>query len=526
MEGSSGKTSGLAHPGRRVPGDGKVHRFSASHSVLLFAFAFAVMADPVSSVAYAIEAALRALGGDLALLMVTMTLVVAIICLIIVNYQRLVARYPMGGDAAAAAGEAFGEGWAFLPIGALIVDFVLTIAISVSAGTSAIIDYAPELSGWRIPLAVGLILLVASITWFGNLGRAVFAVLTVVFIVFAVLVIIGAFTTPVNTADTVAQAPHAPALSVALAFPVAMALATGVEAPSSAIAQLGQLDDHGRRQFGRITLWLTLGIVGGLTIGLTAATVHLGGHIPDTGSTLIADIAKASVPTPVYGLFQGATALLLLSAASSSFQAGPGLLKALARRTDGAGHELGILPRPLGRTNSHYTPYSGVVVFAIMAVAVTITGGAQDQRLVLYYAVAVFISFLMGLLAMARFSHQDAETGWLVVNMFGAAVVGFTLVVNLARGRPLVSLAASLLLAAALYITWVRQGRPRGIAHAASDAHQVQSEPSHQDHTQVEVRQASPKIPPATLDTPSTSAQVAPPERRHARRDQHTRDEK
>jgi len=67
-------------------------------------------------------------------------------------------------------------------------------------------------------------------------------------------------------------ATHSPML---LAFPVAMALATGVEAPSSAIAQLGELDDRGRRRFGRITLWLTLAIVGTLTLGLTAIAVRL-----------------------------------------------------------------------------------------------------------------------------------------------------------------------------------------------------------------------------------------------------------
>ncbi|MEV6557532.1 hypothetical protein AB0M22_17570 [Nocardia sp. NPDC051756] len=65
-----------------------------SRPVLLFAFAFAVMADPVSSVAYPIEAALRALHGDLALLLPTMGLIVAIVVLVIVNYQQLVARYP------------------------------------------------------------------------------------------------------------------------------------------------------------------------------------------------------------------------------------------------------------------------------------------------------------------------------------------------------------------------------------------------------------------------------------------------
>ncbi|MFI6366345.1 hypothetical protein ACIBG0_26750 [Nocardia sp. NPDC050630] len=153
------------------------------------------MADPVSSVAYAIEAALRALHGDLGLLLVTMGLVVAIIGVIIVNYQQLVARYPQGGGAAAAAGEAFGEAWAFIPIGALIVDFVLTIAISVSAGSSAVIAYIPGLTHWRIPLALGLLMFVAAITWFGHLGRTLFAVLTMLFIIGGTIVIIDGFTT-------------------------------------------------------------------------------------------------------------------------------------------------------------------------------------------------------------------------------------------------------------------------------------------------------------------------------------------
>src|SRR4249919_2090574 len=146
-----------------VPGDWSANlamhalrRLLASRSVLLLAFAFAVMGDPVSSVAYAIEAALRALDGRLALLIPTMAIVVAIIGLVIANYHRLVARFPGGGDAAA-AGTAFGEGWAFLPLGALIVDYALTIAISVAAASSAVIAYQPSLGGVRVPLALVLL---------------------------------------------------------------------------------------------------------------------------------------------------------------------------------------------------------------------------------------------------------------------------------------------------------------------------------------------------------------------------------
>ena len=126
-----------------------------SRPFLFIAFAFAVMADPVSSVAYAIEAALRALDGRLDLLLPTMALVVGIIALVIVNYWFLVARFPRGGGDAAAAGQAFGDAWGFPPMGALIVDFALTIAISVSAASSAIISYVPGLSDWRLPLALG-----------------------------------------------------------------------------------------------------------------------------------------------------------------------------------------------------------------------------------------------------------------------------------------------------------------------------------------------------------------------------------
>ena len=150
--------------------------------VLLIAFAFTVMADPISSVAYAIEAALRALGGNLALLLPTMALVIVVIGIVTVNYHQLVARFPDGGGSAAATGAAFGEAWAFLPIGALVVDFVLTIAISVAAGASAIVAYFPELAPLRVLVALGLLVLVAGLTWFGHGGRTVFAILTLAFV--------------------------------------------------------------------------------------------------------------------------------------------------------------------------------------------------------------------------------------------------------------------------------------------------------------------------------------------------------
>ena len=438
-------------------------------SVLFFAFAFAVIADPVSSVAYAIEAALRALHGDLALLLPTMSLVIGLVVVVTANYWQLVRRFPKGGGAAAAAGRAFGARWTFLPIGALVVDFVLTIGISIAAAASAVIALFPGLAPLRIPLALVLLVVVAGLTWFGHGGRLLFAVMTVAFVVISVAVLVLGFISPHTTghAATTTDPGRSAMLAVVLAFPVAMALATGVEAPSTAIAQLGQLDDTHRRRFGRGTLALLVVIVGGLTLALTALAVRLHVGIPGTDSTQIADIAHAAAgPGWLYGAFQLTSSLLLLAAASSSFQAGPGLLKALSGTDD----RPSVLPPVLGRVNRHHTPYWSVVVYLAAAALIIVAAAGQEQELVLFYAVAVFVSFLVGLVAMARFAHREEKAALTWVNALAAVAVAFTLAVNLLRGWPILSLAATLLIAGGLYARWARAGRPTGIENVEAHA--------------------------------------------------------
>jgi hypothetical protein len=431
---------------------------------LFFAFAFAIMADPVSSVAYAIEAALRSLNGHLSLLLPTMALVIGLIALVTLNYWQLVRMFPQGGGSAEAAGRAFGEAWTFLPIGALVVDFALTIAISVAAAASALISYVPSLASARIPLALGLVVLVAALTWFGHGGRLIFAVMTCLFIVAAAITLALGWTSPqVQHGSAPLSGSASPALAaVILAFPVAMALATGTEAPATSIAQLGQLDDGGRSRFGRGTLGLTIVIVGTLTLLLTALAVHLHVGVPPHDQTQISELARASVGDGgLYGFFQLSSGLLLLAAASSSFQAGPGLLKALARPWPNGAP--GLLPSRLGHTNQHHTPVAAVVVYALVSAAILLMASGQEQELVLVYAVAVFVSFLAGLLAMARFSHRRGARATTITNIAGAIGVAFTLVVNLARGYPLLALGGTVLIAGFLYRRWVLAGRPRGI---------------------------------------------------------------
>jgi hypothetical protein len=446
------------------------HTISASpvrgvaRALLLIGFAFAVMADPVSSVAYTIEASLRALHGHLHLLLATQLIVLAIIALVDVNYWQLVGRFPLGGGSAEAAARAFGTGWVFLPIGALIVDFVLTITISIAAAVSAMIAYLPGIASLRIPLGLLLLLAVAGLTWFGHGGRLTFAVMTLLFIGSAVTVLVHGYVHPIVTHGRAPiTGPQGSAwIAVVLSFPVAMALATGTEAPATAMAQLGQLGPADRRRFARTTIMLTLVIVAGLTVALTELAVRLHVGIPRADSTQIADLAHAATGKgAVYALFQAASALLLLAAASSSFQAGPGLLKALSRHPHSAG--VGILPRGLGQANRHHTPYWSVVVYLLVSAGVLVAASGREQELVLFYAVAVFVSFLAGLTAMTRFSLRDRRPLLALINALGAISVGFTLVVNLGRGYPLLSLLATALIAACLYLLWRRAGSPTGV---------------------------------------------------------------
>ena len=428
---------------------------------LFVAFAFTVMADPVSSVAYALEAALHALDGDLALLVPTMALVVATIALVSVSYHDLIRRFPGGGGSAEGLAAAFGDGWAFLPAGALLVDFTLTIAVSCAAAASALIAYVPGIAGGRMPIALGLAALVGVGSVLGHRARVVFATATLVFLALAATIVL-------RGAATVPAAGHAPLLGGAdvslavalLAMPLGMALATGVEAPSNAIAQLSALDDDARRRFGQVTLWLMVAIVGALTLALAALAVLLGVGLPARDSTLLADVARAATGGDgSFAAFQALSALLLLAAAASSYLAGSGLLKALALHG-----ERGLLPRRFGALNRFGAPPWGVGVLAAAAACIIALTGGRDQEIVQFYAVAVFAGFLGATVACARLSLRDGRRAMFAVNAAGVAVIAFVLALNLRRLDPLPALAASGLVSLYLWRVWVGRGRPGGIA--------------------------------------------------------------
>ena len=433
----------------------------AARLSLFVAFAFTVMADPVSSIAYAVEAAYAGLDGDAASLLPTMALVVGTIAVVAGTYHQLIGRFPAGGGGPEGLAAAFGEGWAFLPLGALLVDFTLTVAVSCAAAASAVIAYLPELAGARLPLAATLAVVVGVACLAGHRGRVVFATATLAFVGLATVVVVrGLAAEPVAGAAPLAG--DASLLPVLLVLPLGMALATGLEAPSNAIAELGELGPNGRRLFGRATVWLMLGIVGFLTLAVCALAVRLGLGLPEESSTLLADVAReATGEDRSFAAFQAASALLLLAAAASSYIAGSGLLEALARHGDAGG---GLLPARLGRVNRWYVPPWGVGVLVVTALAVILATGGRDQEIVQYYAVAVFASFFGATVACSVLAWRDRRPAACAVSTLGVVLVAFVLALNLRRIDPLASLGAAGLVSAAFWLLWVRHGRPPGIA--------------------------------------------------------------
>jgi len=108
----------------------------------------------------------------------------------------------------------------------------------------------------------------------------------------------------------------------------------------------------------------------------------------------------------------------------------------------------------------------GLAVFTGASGAIVVAARGQEQELVLFYAVAVFVAFLFGLLAMTKFAIREHTPRFLILTLAGLVAVGVTLAVNMARIYPLASLAAALLIAFALRRLWIRAGCPAGASQA------------------------------------------------------------
>ena len=399
----------------------------ARHERLTKTVALAVFSsDALSSVAYATEEILLILtlaGAAAAHLAVPVAVAIAALLLVVaVSYQQTIHAYPSGGGSYIVARANLGATPGLTAAAALLIDYVLTVSVSVAAGVAALTSAVPDLYAHRVALGIGFVAIIA----FANLrgvresGR-VFAVPTYLFIAtFTVLVATGLWRLiqgdlaplPAHAADAAAPLTW---FLVLRAFASGCTALTGIEAISNGVPAFKPPESRN----AAITMGWMAGILGALFLGITALAWGLR-VAPSADETVVSQIARALFGTGTfYFLVQGSTMLILVLAANTSFADFPRLSSLLSRDH--------YAPRQLTTQGDRLVFSNGIIVLGGLAALLIALFRGDTHALIPLYAVGVFISFTLSQAGMVRHWLGERGAGWrrrLIINGTGAVVTG------------------------------------------------------------------------------------------------------
>src|SRR3989344_2010052 len=357
--------------------------------------------DALSSTAYATEEILLVLaGGGLAAVFFSVPIAVVIgllILLVSFSYHQVIHAYPQGGGVYNVARRNLGEFPSLLGASSLLVDYVLTAAVSVAAGVAAITSAFPSLFAHRIFLSVLVILFLMWMNLRGvrESGR-IFSIPTYIFIaVFLGMIGYGIWRQLSGTFPTVSSA-GAPleslgAIGVFLvirAFAAGCTAMTGIEAISNGVqAFKAPESENAARILTRMAV-----LLGIIFIGITLLA-YWGHAAPVQGETIVSQIARTLFGrTPFYFLIQGATALILLLAANTPFAGFPRVASQLARD--------GYFPRQFLNLGSRLVFGNGIIALSLTAAFLVWFFNGDVHALIPLYAVGVFLGFSISQLGM------------------------------------------------------------------------------------------------------------------------------
>jgi amino acid transporter len=404
----------------------------ARHERLGKSTALAVFSsDALSSVAYATEEILLILvlaGAAAAHLANPIAVSIAgLLIIVAISYQQTIHAYPNGGGSYIVAHDNLGTVPGLVAAAALLVDYVLTVAVSVAAGVAAITSALPSLQGHKVVLGVVFVAGIAltNIRGVRESGR-IFAVPTYFFIVsFGVLLVGGFYRLITGTLEPVTEPP--PAAMEALtwflvlrAFSSGCTAMTGTEAISNGIPAFRAPESRN----AAITLAWMAGILATLFVGLTilASALHV---LPSDTETVVSQIARRVFGSGLlYYLIQAATALILVLAANTSFADFPRLSSLLARDR--------FVPRQFATLGERLVFSNGILVLAGFAALLLVVFRGETHALIPLYAVGVFISFTLSQSGMVRYWWTRRGRGWrhrLAINGTGALATGIVTLV-------------------------------------------------------------------------------------------------
>jgi amino acid transporter len=392
--------------------------------------------DAISSSAYATEEILRVLilaGAGALLISIQVAAAIAILLAVVsVSYRQVCRAYPSGGGAYVVARQNLAPIFGLIAAAALLIDYVMTVAVSTSSALDQIFSIAPDYAGLRVEIgliSIGLIT-IGNLRGLRESGN-IFAVPTYLFIGLALTIVAsGAFHIITGQAHPLPRQPNAEMLGtdslgiflILRAFASGSVALTGVEAIANGVPAFKP--PEAKNAANTMTAMAILLAI--LFVGITIVA-HAYDVIPSIGGapSVVALVAGTAFGDgPLFYIFQIATALILFLAANTSFNAFPRLAAILA--------EDGYMPRQFSFRGDRLAYSYGIIALAGIAGLILIAFGGVTTSLIPLYSVGVFVCFTLSQLGMVKHWFTVKETGWhwrATVNAIGGVLTFVVLVI-------------------------------------------------------------------------------------------------
>ncbi len=406
-----------------------------SHEKLSRIWGLPIMAsDAVSSVAYAIEEILLVLVpavGLLAFKSISFVVIpiLLLLLILIMSYSQIIDHYPNGGGAYCVAKENLGVTASLLTASALVIDYIMTVAVSISSATAALSSAFPVLHDYRVLFSLVCIFIITLINLKGaREASKIFGLPTYLFILSMVILIVAGFfrlitgnLQPITYTDAFLPKETIQGIGVIIllrAFSSGCSAMSGIEAVSDSVPSFKEPSVRNAKHILYMLAATIIFIFGGISV----LAIKLQA-IPITGHTVLSQIAAAVFGrTPMYYVIQLFTALILILAANTAFNGLPQLLYMLA-------HD-GYVPRQFSQRGMKLSFSNGIMFIFAAASILVIIFQSDTHKLIPLYSVGVFISFTIAQFGMFRKWINMKEKNWQYkcwINGFGALV---TLVVS------------------------------------------------------------------------------------------------
>ncbi len=395
--------------------------------------------NALSSVAYATEEILFVLvlaaTGAMAWSVPLSIAILLLLAFLTISYRQIIYEYPEGGGAYIVAKDNFGEMAGLTAAAVLMIDYVLTVSVSVAAGVAALTSALPHLYEYRILLGLLATFLIVIINLRGarESGR-IFAV-PIYFAISLIFFMLGMGFVQALTGTTTASSAGLPVPSPALegftlllllrAFAGGCTAVTGVEVISNGVSAFRQPEAKN----AAITMTIMAFILAALFFSITYLAYQFDIR-PHEQETVLSQVARVSLGTgPLYYLVQAGTMLILILAANSSFAGFPRLASILARD--------GFMPHQMASFGDRLVFSNGIIILGLLAGLLIIGFQGDTHALIPLYLVGVFISFTLAQAGMVKRWISKRGVQWkskLVINGIGALISGLvTLVIGVTK---------------------------------------------------------------------------------------------